>query len=401
MKIAMILDSPYPPDPRVELEAKLLHEAGHEIDLFVLQRQDVTGFEPPSFLRLHSQHVNKLEYLALGLIYTMPFAKSYLARYIKRFLKKVQPDVVHVHDMRVAPAVVKAMGNSTTPMILDLHENRPEIMKEYPTLQVAWKRMVISPKRWAKAEKSLIRHSKATIVVTPEAKEHYMKELGLPASHFVVVPNAVSRPFLNRAAKHEATFPKAGPFQFLYIGDTGMRRGLPEALEAMAWLKQKDRLGHIRLCILGKSSDDDELKSMAQKLDLVNEVEFAGWHPSEKLHDFLEQSHAGISPLRRNIHHDTTYPNKIFQYMAYGLPVIVSDCPSSANVIQQCDTGLVYPAMDTQALAEAMERVATDVAQYHTWSTNGKAAFQGPLDPDKWVKELTAFYDGLERGGNG
>jgi glycosyltransferase involved in cell wall biosynthesis len=395
MKIAMILDSPYPPDPRVELEARLLHEAGHEVILFVLQKQDITGFVPPSFLKLHNKGVSKWEYLALGLIYTMPFAKSYLARYIREFLEKVQPDVVHVHDMRIAPAVVKAMSNMSVPMVLDLHENRPEIMKEYPTLQIWWKRMVIAPSRWAKAEKQLILQSRATVVVTPEAKAHYMSELGLPASHFVVVPNAVSRSFLKQAAAHESTFPQNSPFQFLYIGDTGMRRGLPEVFESMRWLQEQGRLGNIRLCILGKSSDDDKLKHMVKERHLEKVVEFAGWLPAEELHTFLAKSHAGLSPLRRNIHHDTTYPNKIFQYMAYGLPVIVSDCPSSANVIHNCDTGIVYPALDKQALAEAMELVATDSKKYQTWSNNGKAAFEGPLDPDKWVGELTKFYSAL------
>ena len=85
----------------------------------------------------------------------------------------------------------------------------------------------------------------------------------------------------------------------------------------------------IKLIIIGKSSYDHKIKSKINKLKISNLVDFIGWQKEEDLYKYLMISDIGLSPLHRNQHHDTTYANKIFQYISFNVPLLCSDSSSS------------------------------------------------------------------------
>ena len=104
-------------------------------------------------------------------------------------------EVIHVHDMVIAEAVVKANQVLRLPWILDLHENRPEIMKTYPHLNKFPGNMLISPASWKRKEGLLVRQADRVIVVTREAKEELKKRVGLADAKITIVPNTVGASF--------------------------------------------------------------------------------------------------------------------------------------------------------------------------------------------------------------
>ena len=75
----------------------------------------------------------------------------------------------------------------------------------------------------------------------------------------------------------------------------------------------------------------------------INEfVDFLGWKNSSFFSSYIKNSDICISPLYRNQHHDTTYPNKIFQYMSFGKPVLVSNATAQREIIERANAGLVH-----------------------------------------------------------
>ncbi|WP_373941084.1 hypothetical protein OEG92_14785 [Polaribacter sejongensis] len=73
MRIGMILDAPFPPDPRVENEAVSLVKAGHDVFLFCLKYADEKSSEVINGIQVKRFASNQLEYKLSALAYTVPF----------------------------------------------------------------------------------------------------------------------------------------------------------------------------------------------------------------------------------------------------------------------------------------------------------------------------------------
>jgi glycosyltransferase involved in cell wall biosynthesis len=347
MNIAMILDEEFPPDPRVENEANCLIEAGHSVSLFCLSFTNRPSRENIKGIEVYRYSVPKYVYSLSALAYTIPVYRWILQKKLKLFFSQVNPDAVHVHDMRVAHAVKKVVNQPQVPTILDLHENRPEIMKHYEHVKEFPGNLLISPPKWKKWEKKLVQQYDHVVVVTSEAKQHLSENYKLPENKVTVFPNTVHPSFYTEYEVDESLIKRfQNKWVIFYLGDTGYRRGLETAIRALPELKNK--IPSVLLVVAGKSRYDLQLKKLVHDLGLESYVSFEGYQQMKMIPSYILASKVCISPLHRNIHHDTTYANKIFQYMSLGLPVVVSDCTAQKNVVEEAGAGLVHQAEDVR-----------------------------------------------------
>ena len=128
----MILDKTFPPDPRVENEAISLIDKGHEVFLFCLKYDNGIQDSVINGIKVKRYKSNMLEYKLSALAYTFPFYTFLMQRKIVHFLKEFNIEAIHIHDIRIAEAVLKANKKLKLKTVLDLHDNMPEIMKLYP-----------------------------------------------------------------------------------------------------------------------------------------------------------------------------------------------------------------------------------------------------------------------------
>ncbi len=388
MRIAMILDDPFPPDLRVEREAQALLSQGHEVHLlnFNARAKEDCVFDHDG-IKVTQVALGKLWYKLSALAYTLPFYHMKLRGHLRAFLSSGF-DAVHIHDLKVARAVFDALPVGVR-SVLDLHENRPEIMKEYPHLKRGLGRWLISPKVWKRFETRYINAADGVVIVTEEAAVAYRDQQAIRQEHFAVVPNYT--PLAFNPNGHPKSMPQQA-VKLLYIGDTGERRGIMTALEAMA---SDLRLAEVELDVLGTSSFQPQLESYVQDMGLVSRVRLHGWVSPDVFPAFLEKAHIGICPILRNPHHDTTYANKVFQYLAYGLPILLSDCPAQVAVVEQWSCGGVHEAGSADSFADALCAMTQDARTYEALSTAGLQAFQTQLNWESATTELLGFYGSL------
>ena len=126
MRIGMILDAVFPPDPRVENEAISLIEAGHVVFLFCLHYGNQKQCEIINGIHVKRYVSNKIEYKLSALAYTIPLYTVFMKRKIINFIKINTIEALHIHDIRIAQAVFNANKKYNLPIVLDLHDNRPE-----------------------------------------------------------------------------------------------------------------------------------------------------------------------------------------------------------------------------------------------------------------------------------
>lgn len=382
----MILDDAFPPDLRVEREAQALIEAGHDVTLVNLHP------DADSSKCYHHNGVS-VATIALGpfwrkmsaLAYTLPFYHWHLARRIRRALKGQQVDVMHVHDLKVARGAWWAKPEGAR-WLLDLHENRPEIMQHYRHVKSGLGRWLIRPGRWARFERRFIRQADAVVVVTHEAGEWYEGQGIVPRQPFIVVPNYSPRSF-NPAPAVKVW--DSQPKRLLYIGDTGERRGLGTAIAALDLLRDE---GELELHVLGTGSFQSQHEEDIRARGLENRVHLHGWVDPSEFAAHLDRTHVGICPIHRNPHHDTTYANKIFQYMSFGLPLLVSDCPAQVRVVEESDCGRVHKAEDAEDMAREIRFMFADEVRFQRWSSNALSAVATQCNWESAAETFTQRY---------
>lgn len=396
MRIGMILDKTFPPDPRVENEAISLINKGHEVFLFCLKYNKNDGDVLIKGIQVKRYQSNKLEYKLSALAYTFPFYTFMMANKINHFLKKNNIEAIHIHDIRIAEAVFKANKTLKLATVLDLHDNMPEIMKLYSHLQKFPGKQLISPKKWKQKEEEFINKATKIITVSQEFIEEVVGRTKIARDKIVFVPNTVHQSFYNEAVIDKLIVDAyINDFVILYLGDTGLRRGLQTAIEALVILKEK--IPNVKLVIVGNSSTDAILKQQVIDLKLENYVDFKGWQDVSLFPSYIVSSSVCISPLNRNIQHDVAYANKLFQYMSFAKAVLVSDAIAQKNLIERTNSGLVHMEKNARDFANKISQLYADPKLRNQLGSNGKRFVEEEFCWGKTSKKLIALYENLSK----
>ena len=392
MKIGMILDEQFPPDSRVENEALTLIENGHQVFLFCLSYDGISSEEVINGIQVRRYASSNFEYKLSALAYTVPFYSNRLSKKVVDFAINNQIEVLHVHDMRVAGAVFKANKKLNLPVVLDLHENRPAIMKYYPHLQKFPGKYLISLKKWKKKEEEFIKRSAKVIVVTEQAKDEIVSRVDTDRDKIIVVPNSVRQSFYEKSVDDKTILDRyTNDFVVLYVGDTNIRRGLLTAIEASQELSKQ--IKNYRLVIVGNSTTDPVLKRRVGELNLNEFVDFRGWQDLSLFPSYIKSSNVCISPLHRNLHHDTTYANKIFQYMSFGKPLLVSDATAQKEIVEISNTGLIHEEKNVKDFKEKVLTIYSDTKLAEDFGKHGKEFVQTKFSWEITSKDLVQLYD--------
>jgi glycosyltransferase involved in cell wall biosynthesis len=174
----------------------------------------------------------------------------------------------------------------------------------------------------------------------------------------------------------------------VYFGDTSLRRGTKDIILA-AKVLEKD--ASIKFLIIGYNNKEQKvLESYIKKLDVKN-VKLTGYMPFSEAVSYFKSASAGICPIHRNIHHDTTFANKIFQYMYFELPVIVSDCPPQQNVIETWNAGLVFESENSEDLVQQILKLKNST-NYRQMCLNAKESIIKQYNWNNASKELKNLY---------
>ncbi len=396
MRIGMILDNVFPPDPRVENEAIELIRGGNEVFLFCLT---YTESEAEKTIKMNGINVvrylsNQLEYKLSALAYTVPLYTWLMQKKITDFIKKHKIQALHIHDIKIAQASFNANKYFDLPVVLDLHDNYPEVMKFYPHLQKFPGKYIISPKKWKQKEEMFIHLSDKVITVSKEFVDDLLRRIAIDKDKVVLVPNTIRASFFTDYTVNKEILERyQSKFVLLYLGDTHIRRGLLTAIRSLKFLV--DVIPSIKLVIVGKNTTDTILKREVVALGLEEYVDFEGWKDVALFQSYIEASSLCISPLRRNLQHDVAYANKLFQYMSFGKPLLVSDAIAQKDLVQRISSGLVHEEKNPQDFAAKVLQLYTNKDLQIELGNNGKSFVRNEFTWDKTAKGLIRLYKNL------
>lgn len=392
MRIGMILDASFPPDPRVENEAVSLVNEGHDVFLFCLKYNQEKTSENRNGIQVKRFNSNKFEYKLSALAYTIPFYTFLMKNKIDQFISENNVEVLHIHDIRIAAAAFKANEKYKLPVVLDLHDNLPEVMKLYPHLQKFPGKYIISPTKWKKKEEQFIKKSNKVITVSPEFIATLKDRLPSEKDKFILVPNTIRTSFYSNYTINENIISKyKNNFVLLYLGDTHLRRGLQTAIASI--VKLKEEIPNIKLVIVGKNTTDHVLKQQTNDLKVNEYVDFEGWQNVALFQSYIKASNICISPLHRNLQHDVAYANKIFQYMSFAIPLLVSDATAQKTLVEKVKSGLIHKDRDVSDFTEKTLQLFKDENLRNLLGQNGAHFIKNEFSWEITSKKLLHLYD--------
>ena len=186
-------------------------------------------------------------------------------------------------------------------------------------------------------------------------------------------------------------------FVVSYIGAFGLHRGLDTAIKAMPLLLEK--VPNARLLLIGVNKRmqklAQKLQKLAEEIGVSDRVAFFEWQDFRKIPSWIEASDVGLIPHRSNPHTNATIPNKLFQYICLGKPVVVSDCPPLKRIVESSRSGLVFEAGNPVALGAALSKLADEELRKEL-GANGREAVRQIYNWQKDARKLIHLYQELD-----
>ena len=390
----MILDDVFPPDPRVENEAITLINGGYEVFLFCLHNGNQKTNELINGIKIRRYKFSKLTYKLSALSYDLPFYKMIMRPKINHFIKKNNIDFLHIHDIRIAETVFQVNKKYKLKVVLDLHDNIPENMRFYPHLRKFPGKYIISPKKWKIKESEFIIKADKIITVSPNFAKDIIEENNIEKEKMILVPNTVRKSFFKEAIYSKVIDEKySNKFVVLYLGDTNIRRGLLTAIRATQLLSK--RIVNFKLVIVGQNTTDSILKEETKKLNLESFIDFEGWQDVSLFPSYIVASNICISPLYRSIQHDVAYANKIFQYMSFGKPILVSNATAQKEIVERINSGLVHQEKNKDDFSSKVLELYQNEEKAEELGNNGKQFIENEFSWEVTSQALVKLYNEL------
>ncbi len=184
-----------------------------------------------------------------------------------------------------------------------------------------------------------------------------------------------------------------GKFIALYAGAHGLSNDLHTVLDAAAELRAR---GEIAIVLLGDGKEKPALMARAARMGLPN-VQFLPPLPKLEMAQALAAANACIAILKPIELYKTVYPNKVFDYMAAGRPVILAIDGVIREVIESHQAGVFVPPGDAHRLAEAIVWLAENPQTAQAMGKNGRQAVVENFSRNQLAEKLASILDSLAR----
>ncbi|MEV6266308.1 glycosyltransferase [Kribbella sp. NPDC051936] len=305
-------------------------------------------------------------------------------------IDRLEPDVVHAHDMHVIGVATRAAGRAklrgrSLKVVYDAHEYVAGL-SQYGA------RTRRSIAAWANHEREYIGQADRVITVSPAIATRLQREHKLRDEPTVVMntPNPADVSVEVSDIRSQIGLASDVPL-LVYSGGVTRARGIHTAVQALVDLPD----AHLAVvCVPGVATDAvRELQAQAVQLEVQDRLHCLDPVKPDEVVAFLRTADVGLIPILRYPSHEMALPNKLFEYAFAGLPVVVSDMPSMKEFVDRIRIGEVFTAADAHDLASKVRTVLGDLDAYRERVAD--PAYQQEVSWAGQATKLRALYGEL------
>jgi len=379
IRIASVVFSYYPSDPRPRREAEALVEAGMSVDIFCLKgsnelpEEKVNGvhvFRLP-IIRTRS---GKLRYLwEYGWFILLAFYKLSMHHITKRY------HAVHVHNMPDALVFCSLLPRvSGAKIILDLHDPMPEVYMTKYSIQAS------HPAIWLLRFLERWSIKFANVVLTPNIDfRNLFIARGCPEWKIHIVMNSPQERIFKAHSDNVSGIHKKD-FIIMYHGVITERHGIDTALDAISLIEKE--ISNLIFKVYGDGDYVKQFLKKVEELNLKNIVHYHGHQPLEIIAGAIQKVDLGIVSNKMSPFTNLNLPTRIFEYLCMKKPVIA---PRTNGILDYFDENSLYffEPGDPQNLAERIVEVYQNPMRCQEILKRGIKIYQ----QYQWEKEQKHF----------
>jgi len=292
-----------------------------------------------------------------------------------RMALRQQADIYHFHDPELLPVGVLLKLFTKGKVIYDVHEDYPATI-----LTKAWIPSYLRPvislffrllERWLSSA------CDAVVTVNEQVLQRLSHRRGIVVTNFPILYDSSLREKTER--------PVGRLFTCIYHGGLTRVNGVHEMLQALDILS---RSCDIRLVLLGPLKDAE----LVAEIEAHNSVEYLGVVPHEKIWDYLRDADVGFLLYYPVPNALWSRPNKLFEYMMAGLPIVASNMPGWQGFVEEEKCGILVDPNDLGQITRAIEYLMKHPEERHRMGENGRRAVLAKYNWNREAKKLLALY---------
>ncbi|MBL8298395.1 MAG: glycosyltransferase family 4 protein [Rhodanobacteraceae bacterium] len=334
LRVLMLLEGHFPAVGGAERQLATLSQAlqarGHRVRLVLPRLNDTDAAGAGRHGRLPLYRISYPRWRVVGTLAMLARLLLLLWRWRKRY------DAIHVHIAHNMGAVAAVMGR-----IL----GKPVVVKFSGWWEL--ERGCLNPRGGigARIARWMLRRASAVQAISQRFATD-LRRFGFSSARIHCVPNGVDTSRFEDISRPDSG---GGPNTVVFVGRLVVEKGLDTLLRA--WARVFDSSSAWRLRLVGAGAQEAELRELAHSLDVSRSVDFVG--ASTQVERHLAEADVGVLPSRFE-----GLSNTLLEYMAAGLPGIVSRISGSEDFIIPAHNGWLFEPDDVDGLAAALRDMA-------------------------------------------
>lgn len=262
------------------------------------------------------------------------------------------------------------------PLVYDAHEYFTGVPELQNRPVVKWV--------WTTIERNIFPYLKSVMTVSGSIAEQYEKQYGLKAA--VVRNCARSSGEIKVLSRSEMGVPDDYLLLILQGGGINIDRGGEELIEAVSTLEK------VFLFIAGSGDVIEILKEKAIALNVFDRVRFIPKLPWKELMEYTKSADVGLTLDKdTNLNYHFSLPNKLFDYISAGIPVIAGNLPEVKMILEEYNCGILIPSVTPEEIREAIIKLRDERALLNKMKQNAVTAFES-LSWEKESEKIIEFY---------
>lgn len=295
---------------------------------------------------------------------------------------KQRAAVYHFHDPELLPTGVLLKLMTRQKVIYDVHEDYSKQMLSKEYIPLCFRQAIAFLTRVA--EQLAARCFDGVVAATDDIRKNFAFH-----QRAVLVRNFPSRSIFHTVKAESG--PERQTFTLIYAGILAKIRGITEMVTALRFVPANKP---VNLILCGRF-DPPEYETEVKGLAGYEKVEYLGWVEPTKMPALLQKADVGLVCLLPLPNYLTALPTKMFEYMAAGLPVIVSRFPRWQEIVERNRCGLCVDPQKPEAIAEAIDYLMAHPDERRAMGERGRKAVQQHYNWETENKNLLVLYESI------
>jgi glycosyltransferase involved in cell wall biosynthesis len=385
VRVSMYVTNTAYSDYRVMREAVSLVEAGYDVSIVDIMdelerplEEDIEG--------VHMKHV-----MMPSMFVSTRFKPWFLVKSINMMLRgtmrlmRIPTDIYHAHDVKGLPAGYLAARLRHKRLVFDSHEiplDDPNIMR--------WRRLNALA---AGILTRMLPRCTAIIAASPLYAREISREFHYPEVETVLnLPVYREIPKSDRLRQHLGLGPEVRIA--LYQGNIQANRSLEVLVNAAPFLDP-----NIVIVMMGRAVEGTriQLEKLIAEKGVADRIKMIPAVPYEELLDWTVSADIGLTLFRPDYTRSIRYclPNKLFEYLMAGLPVLTSQLDAIAEVLTTYEVGKVLPSLEPKDVGEAINSMLGNTDELTRMHNNALSSARETFNWEKGKETLLQFYQSV------